>query len=125
MQAPPAYEGMFLHGILHRIEGDYDNARAWYGNVAESEVFGKVWESEDKAREFIGGVEGLVKKGKGDRQGLEKESEREIKAVMEFCRGKFGEGEVRDAREAWVKPGDDHRRMGEEMVTGGKGFRQF
>lgn len=29
MQAPPAFEGMFLHGILHRVEGDYDNARAW------------------------------------------------------------------------------------------------
>ena len=125
MQAPPAYEGMFLHGILHRIEGDYDNARAWYRNVAESEIFGKVWESEDKAMEFIGGVEDLVKKGKGDRQDLEKESEREIKAVVEFCREKFGEGEVRDARSAWVKPGEDHRRMGEEMVTGGKGFRHF
>ena len=125
MQAPPAYEGMFLHGILHRIEGDYDNARAWYSNVSESEVFGRAWESEDKAREFIGGVEDLVKKGKGDRHNLEKESEREIKAVVEFCREKFGEGEVRDARAAWVKPGEDHRRMGEEMVTGGKGFRQF
>ena len=125
MQAPPAYEGMFLHGILHRIEGDYDNARAWYGNVAESEVFGKVWESEEKAREFIAGVEELVKRGKGDREGLERESVREIKAVVEYCREKFGEGEVRDARAAWVKPGEDHRRMGEEMVTGGKGFRQF
>ena len=29
MQAEPAFEGMFLHGILHRVEGDYDNARAW------------------------------------------------------------------------------------------------
>ena len=125
MQAPPAYEGMFLHGILHRIEGDYDNARAWYSNVAESEIFGKVWESEEKAMEFIGQVEDLMKKGKGDRQDLEKESEREIKAVVEFCREKFGEGEVSDARAAWVKPGEDHRRMGEEMVTGGKGFRQF
>ncbi|KAL8745317.1 MAG: hypothetical protein Q9184_007892, partial [Pyrenodesmia sp. 2 TL-2023] len=43
MQSPPAYEGMYLHGILHRIEGDYDNARAWYGNVEASEVFGFVW----------------------------------------------------------------------------------
>ena len=29
MQADPAFEGMFLHGILQRVEGDYDNARAW------------------------------------------------------------------------------------------------
>jgi hypothetical protein len=28
IQAAPQHEAMFLHGILHRIEGDYDNARA-------------------------------------------------------------------------------------------------
>lgn len=125
MQAPPAYEGMFLHGILHRIEGDYDNAKAWYKNVAESEVFGKVWENEDQAREFIGKVEALVKNGEGHKEELEKESLREIKSVVEFCRRKFGEGEVRDASGAWVKPGDDIKKMGEDMVSGGKGFRQF
>ncbi len=125
MQAPPAYEGMFLHGILHRIEGDYDNARAWYKNVAESEVFRKVWESEEKAREFIGKVERLVKRGEGSKEDLERESLREINVVVEFCREKFGEGEVRDAREAWVKPGEEHKTMGEEMVSGGKGFRKF
>ncbi len=26
---------MFLHGILHRIEGDFDNARYWYSDVAK------------------------------------------------------------------------------------------
>ncbi|KAI4246445.1 MAG: hypothetical protein LQ352_006388, partial [Teloschistes flavicans] len=46
MQSPPAYEGMFLHGILHRIEGDYDNARAWYSNVADSDVFKFTWDGE-------------------------------------------------------------------------------
>lgn len=131
MQAAPAYEGMFLHGILHRLEGDYDNARAWYGNVAGSAVFQDVWgegkegEGEEAARGFIGRVEGLVKSGVGDREGLEGESLREIKAVVEFCRRKFGEEEVGDARGAWVKPGEENRRMGEEMVTGGKGFRKF
>lgn len=43
MQAAPAYEAMYLHGILHRIEGDLDNARAWYGDVQDSEVFRAVW----------------------------------------------------------------------------------
>ena len=36
MQAPPAVEGMLLHGILHRAEGDFDNARAWVGDVADA-----------------------------------------------------------------------------------------
>lgn len=128
MQAPPAHEGMFLHGILHRIEGDYDNARAWYGNVAESEVFKEVWGgrgAEEGARGFIGRVEGLVREGKGDREELERESLREIKDVVEYCRKKFGEGEMLDATQAWVKPGEDHRKMGEEMVSGGEGFRKF
>lgn len=127
MQAPPAYEGMFLHGILHRIEGDYDNARAWYGNVGESDVFKEVWGGGglEEAREFIGKVEGLVKRRDGDKGGLEEESLREIKGVVEYCRGKFGEGEVRDATRAWVKPGEEHRKMGEEMVSGGKGYREF
>ena len=126
MQAAPAYEGMFLHGILHRIEGDYDNARAWYHNVCESAVFGQVWkDGEEQAKGFIGRVERFVQEKNGDREELEGESVREIKAVVEFCREKFGEGEVRDARGAWVQPSEDHRRMGEEMVTGGKGFRKF
>jgi len=125
MQAPPAYEGMFLHGILHRVEGDYDNARAWYRNVADSEVFKQVWQSEEKAREFITKVEGLVGKKGGDRGALEKESVREIKEVVEFCRRKFGEGEVVDASGAWVRPGEEHRKMGQEMTSGGKGFREF
>jgi hypothetical protein len=39
MQAAPQHEAMFLHSILYRIEGDYDNARAWYGDVKDSVVF--------------------------------------------------------------------------------------
>lgn len=43
MQAAPAFEAMYLHGILHRIEGDLDNARAWYTDVQDSEAFRHVW----------------------------------------------------------------------------------
>ena len=114
-----------MHGILHRIEGDYDNARAWYSNVKDSEVFGKAWSGEEQAREYIAKVEALVKRKEGDKDELGKESMREIKAVVEFCREKFGDGEVKDASDAWVQPSDEHRKMGEEMVTGGKGYRQF
>jgi hypothetical protein len=34
---------MYLHGILHRIEGDVDNARCWYDDVMGSEVLEGVW----------------------------------------------------------------------------------
>jgi hypothetical protein len=36
MQAPPAVEGMLLHAILHRCEGDIENARAWAGDVKDA-----------------------------------------------------------------------------------------
>lgn len=34
---------MYVHGMLHRVEGDIDNTRAWYGNVCEAEIFREVW----------------------------------------------------------------------------------
>jgi hypothetical protein len=57
MQAPPAWEAMYAHGILHRLEGDIDNARAWYGDVKDAEVFQAVW----------GGGEGDTLSGDRDR----------------------------------------------------------
>ncbi|KAF3041505.1 hypothetical protein E8E12_003143 [Didymella heteroderae] len=36
MQAAPALEGMLLHGILHRCEGDFRNARLWIGDVGDA-----------------------------------------------------------------------------------------
>ena len=126
MQSPPAYEGMFLHGILHRIEGDYDNARAWYGNVSESEVFKHTWPGgKDGALNLISRVEILKKDGKGNKMELEKESLDEIKKVVEWCRKQFGEQRLEDASEVWVKSSEELRMMGEDMVSGGEGFRKF
>ena len=126
MQAAPAYEGMFLHGILHRIEGDYDNARAWYGDVSGSDVFGHVWASNEEALTFIGRVEALKKRKEGDKAALERESRREIEGVVEWCVRKFGKGVVRDASGVWTQPEDEeHKKMGQDMVSGGKGFREF
>ncbi|KAL6242715.1 hypothetical protein RBB50_010361 [Rhinocladiella similis] len=47
VQARPACEAMYLHGILHRVEGDIENARAWYGDVKNEEVFRFVWQEGD------------------------------------------------------------------------------
>ena len=66
MQAAPQYESMMLHGILHRIEGDYDNARAWYRDVKDSEVFLAVWGEDglDKVKDFVRRIEILRKETK-------------------------------------------------------------
>lgn len=104
-----------------------------YGNVSGSEVFQRAWPGEsglDDARTFITEIEKLRKgdrgeRGQVDRAALEKESRREIEAVVEFCRGKFGVEEVGDAREVWVQPSPEVREMGSQMVIGGEGWRTF
>lgn len=127
MQAAPEYEGMFLHGILHRIEGDYDNARAWYRDVAESSVFKSIWEQPSEAYDFISRVEAL-KNGEGG-EGLMLELARrsvdEIKGVIKFCVDKYGEDTVQDASTSWSNPEGKLKELGQEMTSGSKGFRQF
>lgn len=72
MQAEPAFEGMYLHGILHRVEGDYDNARCWYSDVQKSGMYAKVWGSEGKnfkqIREDLGEGEAMDPYRKGGEQ---------------------------------------------------------
>ena len=126
MQSAPAYEGMYLHGILHRVEGDYDNARAWYGDVESSEVYESVWrQRKDDGKAFVDKVQAFVKKGEGDEEELARESRREIEGVVEFCRRKFGEGKVEDASEAWVKNSEKIKGIAEKQLVGGEGFRKF
>ena len=126
MQAAPAYEGMYLHGILHRIEGDYDNARAWYRDVISSEVFNNSWTDKDEALDFIGKVEALNKRKEGNKEALERRSVEEIKKVIDFCLKKFGKEKMQDASVAWKQPEDGElKKLGQDMVSGGKGFRQF
>ncbi|EME44580.1 hypothetical protein DOTSEDRAFT_72135 [Dothistroma septosporum NZE10] len=143
MQSSPEHTAMYLHGILHRIEGDMDNARAWYSDVSESEVFMGIWgtASEEekgevksaekklppqrKAREFLDGVEGVIKKGKGQREELERDSRKEVEGVLKFCVENFGTGRREDASEEWVQPSKEISEKGQDMVIGGEGIRQF
>jgi hypothetical protein len=43
MQSPPAWEGMAMHALLHRFEGDLDNARAWYSDIAGCSLLEFLW----------------------------------------------------------------------------------
>lgn len=139
MQSPPAWEGMFLHGILHRIEGDYDNTRAWYGNVKDSEVFAYAWgrasasnstsgsskRGIDAALALVADIQSLKQTGKGDRQELGRRSLDEIEAVVAFCAKKFGVQRVEDATEVWTKNEGSSAEKGKAMVIGGEGWREF
>jgi hypothetical protein len=118
MQSAPAFEGMYLHGILHRIEGDIPNARAWYSDVAESDVFQEVWgDGGDGWESFLDAIEAL-RRGEGERKGLREQGEEEVRKVLEWCLDKFGTDRVEDASSVWVRPSEKIKSMGEGQVTG-------
>lgn len=122
-----------LHGILHRIEGDYDNTRAWYRDVQDSEVFRLAWGEGglNRALEFVRRIE-VLRKSKGsdgtekekEREGLQQESKREIVTVIEYCESTFGTGRVEDASDLWVQD-EKSSAQGNDMVVGREGRRQF
>jgi hypothetical protein len=127
MEAPPAEESMFVHGILHRIEGDYDNTRAWYGNVEGSACFTAVWGGKEKALRFVDEVQRWRKAGQvrgGEEERLREVSLRELLKVLEFCEGKFGVGRVESATTVWV-PKKKTAEQAKAMITGGEGWREF
>ena len=110
----------------HAPQGSWSCHR--YGNVSESDVFKTVWPGKSglsDARDFIGRIEALRKEKKGNLEELERESKWELEAVIDWCKEKFGEGEMTDATKVWVQPSKEHREMGEAMITGGEGWREF
>ncbi|KAF2826239.1 hypothetical protein CC86DRAFT_292918 [Ophiobolus disseminans] len=158
MQAPPAVEGMLLHGILHRAEGDFANARAWMGDVADAcggwvpkkrgegekldaEVFERMGvgkgvrgslieyvygEADAEGLGLVDDVEAFRKGQGGYEMGeLEDRARKELEAVLEWCKAKFGEGAWEDARSAWVENSEEVREISEGMVSGKKGRREF
>ncbi|KAI1617476.1 hypothetical protein EDD37DRAFT_222418 [Exophiala viscosa] len=154
MQAQPAWEAMYLHGILHRIEGDMDNTRAWYGDVKDSEVFQTVWRDDnddsksdadtnpdetpalDRARSFLDKVESykdsLLSKARASKSSpsvdvdtIASTSLSELRRFLSFCESKFGTDPVTDASSVWISMGDKHKDQAAQMITGGEGWREF
>ena len=159
MQAPPALEGMLLHGILHRCEGDLRNASLWIGDVGDacegwkpkkkdegvrldSEVAkqcgcsGIEWslvvfvygeEGVDGAKKLIDDVEGFRRRkgGESEEGRLNERIREEMERVLEWCVKKFGTDRCTDASSAWVKNSEEVQKISNDMVSGGKGYRDF
>jgi hypothetical protein len=140
-QSEPAWEMMFLHGILHRIEGDIENARCWYGDVEDSDVLKHVWASSDlsweqflnrveKQKDIMAGRKNSREETQPEDRQAEQESLRktslwELKEVLGFCEGKFGISEVADAGSTWVQPEAAVADKSNAMIVGGEGWREF
>lgn len=185
---------MALHGMLHRIEGDIENARCWYLDVMHSDIFAHAWPSnssttngsnnskhdqgqrpntntntkmsdynttdksskqefESKPAEARAKLPGQVTDFLDRKQRLRSHvlkssvnplpagttradeeaaltaiSAREIKAVREFCEGKFGTERCPNALDDYVGVGEQRGEIGETknaMLVGGEGFRHF
>ncbi|KAM3416032.1 hypothetical protein BST61_g9518 [Cercospora zeina] len=141
MQSPPAYEGMYVHGILHRIEGDFNNARAWYSDVGEWEGFSRFWGAVDaageengqklprqkSAREFLDRVENGAKSGVKDEdvESLRSKSRDEVEDLLDWCLKRVGKDMHKDATKVWAQPSEEISKIGEEQVSGSGGPRKF
>lgn len=107
---------------------DFDTIQAMKGKVAGGVRFVEYVYGKDKGapRRLIDDVEkfrtGGGKEGEAE---LEGRIRGELERVLEWCKVKFGEGEWVDASGAWVKHSEEVRKKGEDMVSGGKGFRDF
>lgn len=130
-----------MHGILHRIEGDFDNARAWYADVSKWDGFEKIWgastaaaeddgqkaPAQDNANDFLDRIEVCVRDGaqQNPPQDLEKASRDEIGKLLDWCVEKFGAEQDLDASKDWVQPSEEIARKGQDMVSGSAGHRTF
>ena len=128
MQAAPAFEAMYLHGILHRIEGDVDNARAWYGDVERSDVFRHVWggggsspapgeEGGGKGRmgwkAFLDGIEKIHRRGGHHGQSDDKQDGEDGRTKEEDERAERGEERGEEEAEE-----EEVKKRAEEEVSG-------
>lgn len=125
-EVEPHGESMYVHGILHRIEGDLDNTRCWYRDVQDHDMFKHSWDEQILTRgdapavalqgwqHFLDRLERYRdrtrrRKGQGQLEvnGVQDwtEEERllraaslwEMRRALVFCEAKFGIGEVTDA----------------------------
>lgn len=147
-QSDPANEMMFLHGILHRVETDITNTRAWYAKIEDTDVFRHVWGSDEEGwKGFLGRLErwrdsvasrkgskgkmnvngngGGMDDWKKEEEELRKLSLWEIMEVVKYCERKFGVERVDDATDCWVKNDAQIGDKANAMLVGGEGWREF
>lgn len=146
---PPAkVEGMHLHALLHRLEGDYANARAWYGDVAAvggRTSFSHAWPGGRRDVEgFLeevrgwrmrfdgaysrahGGEKDVANEGREEGYArLKRWHETEVRRAWEWCAERYGVGKWEDASGEFCAKGGKYRDLARGQVVGGEGWRVF
>ncbi|KAF3930939.1 hypothetical protein ABW19_dt0209143 [Dactylella cylindrospora] len=118
MQAEPAFAGMMLHAVLHRIEGDYDHSREWYTKTHPSDLLTYVWEHAGGINGALSLVHDIEVFSKGTKHGqvngeyhyvcqrhqdLENMYEKEFQSILRWCEEKFGTEKWEDATGEYVE----------------------
>lgn len=97
-QGLPSAEGSFWHGIMHRREGDFSNAKYWFRKVGDHPVFEHLGE-EDLAQSgrwdpftFVDACQAAASSGDPDDDRCRRAQQREWELLFDHCyRAAIGE----------------------------------
>lgn len=144
---PPKLEGILLHAILHRVEGDYENAKAWYRDVDEAarshtsgaassgqpgqprNAFEATWSDLDSAIRFVDGIQAL-RSGKlsitaSSKAELEEQHRHELDSMFRWCETRYGKTRWEEASSEFTGMAQKHKDIAQKMTIGGEGWRSF
>ncbi|BFZ56127.1 hypothetical protein PYCC9005_003169 [Savitreella phatthalungensis] len=109
----------YWHGILHRIENDFRNSRAWYDN-ADQPLLKHFFSSSEEAKRFCWACQNIVvdKNSEGhDVEAVKRQAMDEIVGVLDLAIEEFGLDARADVSDYYSSREEDKELKG-QMTTG-------